>query len=175
MPITAPRIMRGFTLVANDDINLSMVIDEMSLPTLEEHTETFQPGGANGEVDIAGLGTKALMLGAKVKGHTPQVAALFGGAPGVRHNWTGKQFIVDEETGEEYEHAVDILARLTKVDPGSAQGGKPNGHDFEIKSVWTYAEYWNGQILHRWNLKTGGWDIQNSLPVNSARRSFLNS
>ena len=59
MAVLAPRIMRGITLVANDNINLAITLEEMTLPVMEEITETFHPGGADGEVDIAGLGTKA--------------------------------------------------------------------------------------------------------------------
>lgn len=173
MAVLAPRIMRGITLVANDDINLAITLEEMTLPVMEEITETFHPGGADGEVDIAGLGTKALMLSAKVKGYTPEVFNLFGGPPGVRQDWTGKVLVTDDETGVEYEHAIDIKGRLTKIDGGNRQPGKAGGYDYEMKSIWTYTEYWNGQVLHRWNLKTGGWDIQNSVPVNSHRRSFL--
>lgn len=173
MTVIAPRIMRGFTLVANDDVNLALAIDEMSLPTLEEHAEAFQPGGADGEVEITGMGTKALMLGFKVKGMAIGVNALFGGEPGARNNFTGKTLVIDEETGDEYEHAIDVLGRISKIGPGSHQGGKPNGYDYEIKSVFTYTEYWNGQVLHRFNLKTGGWDVKNFTQVNSQRRSFL--
>ncbi len=173
MSVLAPRIMRGFTLVANDDANLALNIKELALPTLEEHKETFQPGGADGEVEVAGMGTKALVLGFKLLGHTPEVMGLFAGAPGVRHNWTGKQLVTDEETGEEFEHAVDILGRLTKVGPDASQGGKPSEYDHEVASIWAYTEYWNGQVLHRFNLKTGGWEIRNSEPVAGSRASFL--
>ncbi len=173
MPIQAPRIMRGFTLVADDDINLALTIEELALPTLEETTETFQPGGLDAEIEIAGLGTKALMLGFKVKGHTPAVANLFGGAPGVRHNWTGKQLVVDDETGAEHEHAVDVSGRLVKIAPGAAQGGKAPGYDFEIRSVFGYTEYWDGAVLHAFSLKAGGWTVMNSTPVNAHRTNFL--
>lgn len=173
MTVLAPRILRGFTLVANDDINLAAIIEEMSLPVLEEITETFQPGGADGEVDIAGMGTKALVCAFKTKGNAPQLNTLFAGPAGKRHNWTGKKLVIDDVTGEEFEHAIDLSARLTKIDAGAAQGGKANSYDFELKSMLTYNEMWNGQVLHRFNLMTGGWDIQNGQPVNAHRRSFL--
>lgn len=173
MTVLAPRIMRGFTLVANDDINLAAIIEEMSLAKLEETTETFQPGGADGEVDIAGTGTKALFVGIKAKGHALPMLNLFAGPAGTRQNWTGKKLVIDELTGVEYEHAVDFTGRLTKIDAGAAQGGKPNSYDYEIKSIFTYSEMWDGQVLHRFNLMTGGWDIMNSQPVNTHRRSFL--
>jgi len=173
MAVIAPRIMRGFTLVANDDVNLALSIEELALPMLEETVETFQPGGSDGEVEIAGLGTKALTLGMKVKGVAAGINAMFAGEPGTRRTWTGKVLVVDEETGEEHEHAIDVVGRLTKIGPAAHQGGKVNGYDYEVKSIWTYTEYWNGQVLHRFSLKTGGWDIQNFNQMNSHRRSFL--
>lgn len=175
MTILAPRFMRGFTLIANDDANMAMTIEEMSLPPLEENKETFQPGGADGEIEVAGLGTKALTIGLKVKGYTPEMQKLFAGAAGVRHSFTGKTFIVNEETGEEHEHVIDVLARLTKVAPSAAQGGKVSTYDYELSSIWTYSEFWDGEILHRFNLKTGGWDTQAGQPINSSRRNFLYS
>lgn len=175
MPVLAPRIMRGFTLVADDDVNLALSIEELALPTLEETIETFQPGGLDGEIDIAGMGTKALVIGCKVKGHTPQMLNLFSGEPGTRHNWTGKQLVIDEETGDEFEHAIDVKARLTKITPGAAQGGKPTGYDYEMRSVFGYTEYWNGAVLHAWSVRAGGWTVRNSTPVNTHRTSFLYS
>lgn len=173
MSIIAPRIMRGFTLVANDDVNLAMTIDELALATLEENLEGFQPGGSDGEVEISGLGTKALSLGVKSKGIAIGMNALFAQEPGVRNSFTGKSLVIDEETGTEYEHAIDVLGRVTKIGAGALQGGKANGYDYEIKSIFTYTEYWDGRVLHRFNLKTGGWEIKNFQKVNSRRASFL--
>lgn len=38
------RIVRGFTLIVDDDVNLHLDLETLKLPTLEEITETYQPG-----------------------------------------------------------------------------------------------------------------------------------
>lgn len=169
----ALRILRGFTLVANDNINLALEIEEMELATLEEHAETYQPGGSDLEVEITGTGVKALSVKFKLKSHTPEIIGLFGGPPGIRQNWTGRKLVVSEETGKEHEHAIDIQGRLSKVGAESMKGGKPTGYDHEIKGIWTYTEYWDGKPMHRFAFKRGGWDIRNFVPINTARRRIL--
>lgn len=167
------RILRGFTLFVNDDRNLYFEIDTLKLATKEEITETFQPGGGDLEMAVAGLGIKAFEVPFKVKSHAPDVVGLFGGPPGVRQNFTGKKFIVDEKDGSEHEHAIDIHGRLIKVDDEEMQGGKLAGYDHMIGSIDKYSEIWDGKVLHRFNFWTGGWEIWNSEPVNATRRRTL--
>ena len=167
------RIVRGFTLNVNDNLNLALDIETMKLPPLEEITETFQPGGSDMEIDIAGLGVKALSLQFKLKSHTPDTIGLFGGAPGIRQNFTGKKLIISEETGKEHEHAIDVVGRLSKIDGEELSAGKATGYDHEIKSIWSYTEYYDNRVMHRFNFKRGGWDVRNFEPVNNARRQIL--
>lgn len=167
------RIIRGFTLHVRDNLNLALQIETLKLPTLEEITETFQPGGSDMEVEVAGLGVKALTMPFKIKSHTPETLALFGGAPGVRIPFTGKKLVVDEEDGTEHEHAIDVTGRLAKIEGEQLAAGKATGYDHEIKSIWTYTEYWDSRVMHRFNFKRGGWDIRNFEPVNETRRRIL--
>lgn len=167
------RIVRGFTLYVADTVNLALDIETLKLPTLEEISEAFQPGGSDMEVEITGLGIKALSMQFKLKSHTPETLGLFGGPAGVRRSFTGKKLVISEEDGKEHEHAIDVTGRLSKIEGESMQGGKATGYDHEIKSIWTYTEYWDSRVLHRFNLKKGGWDIWNYQPVNTTRRSVL--
>ncbi|MCC5780742.1 phage major tail tube protein [Nitratireductor sp. B36] len=167
------RIVRGFTLYVNDNTNLALDIETLKLPTLEEIMENFQPGGSDLEIEVAGLGTKALTMPFKLKSHTPETLGLFGGAPGVRNNFTGKKLVISEEDGTEHEHAVDITGRLSKIEGEQLEGGKATGYDHEIKSIWSYTEYWDSRVMHRFNFKKGGWDIRNFAPVNETRRRIL--
>ncbi len=167
------RIIRGFTLHVKDTTNLALEIETLKLPTLEEITETFQPGGSDMEIEVAGLGVKALTMPFKLKSHTPETLGLFGGAPGSRIPFTGKKLIVDEEDGSEHEHAIDVVGRLSKIEGEQLAAGKATGYDHEIKSIWTYTEYWDSRVMHRFNFRTGGWDIRNFEPVNEARRRIL--
>lgn len=171
--MSALRILRGFTLIVNDNVNLVLDIAELKLPTLEEITETFQPGGGDVELEVSGLGTKAPTLPFKLKSHSPEIMGLYGGPPGKRNNFTGRKYIVSEEDGTEHEHAIDVLARLSKVEGEAMTAGKAAGYDNEIKSVWTYTEYWDSRVMHRFSYKLGGWDVWNFEPVNTNRRRIL--
>lgn len=169
------RIVRGFTMVANDTNNLALDIETMKLPTLEEITETFQPGGSDLEIEIAGLGVKALALQFKLKTHSPTIIGLFGGPAGQRRNFTGKKLVISEEDGSEHEHAIDVTGRLSKIEGEELAAGKATGYDHEIKSIWNYTEFYDGRVMHRFNFKLGGWDVRNFQPVNDARRRILYS
>lgn len=167
------RILRGFTLFVGDATNLALEIEEMRLPTLEEHTESYQPGGSDIEIDIAGLGIKAPRLPFKLKSHNPAVSGLIGGPPGLRNNFTAKKHIIDEIDGSEHEHALDIRGRILKGEGEQMQGGKAAGYDYEIGSLLTYSEMWDGSIMHRFSFILGGWTIWNYEPVNEGRRRTL--
>ncbi len=167
------RIVRGFTLYVNDETNLALDIETLKLPALEEITETFQPGGSDMEIEIAGLGVKAFNMPFKLKSHTPETIGLFAGAPGARHNFTGKKLVISEEDGTEHEHAIDVTGRLAKIEGEQLAAGKATGYDHEIKSIWTYTEFWDSRVMHRFNFKKGGWDVRNFVPVNEGRRRVL--
>ena len=167
------RILRGFTLVVQDNVNLALDIETLKLPTLEEISETFQPGGSDMEIDIMGLGMKAFTMPFKLKSHEPDVLARFGGAPGVRIPFTGKKLVISEEDGTEHEHAIDVRGRIGKIEGEEMSAGKATGYDHEIKGIWQYTEMWDGRVMHRFNFKLGGWDIRNYQPVNTGRRRIL--
>lgn len=167
------RIIRGFTLYINDNLNLALEIDALQLPALEEGTETFQAGGTDGEIEIAGLGTKALKMPFKLKSHTPEVPRYFNPAPGIRLPFTGRKLIVDEEDGSEHWHAIDLRGRLTKISSQEMQGGKATGFDNEVGGIWEYNEYWDERLMHRFSFKLGGWIVKNFETVNSGRRQLF--
>jgi hypothetical protein len=166
------RIIRGFTLYINDNINLALEIDALQLPPLEETTEAYHAGGADGEIGIAGLGTKELKMSFKLRSHTPEVPRYFNPAPGIRHAFTGRKLIIDEEDGTEHWHAIDMRARLTKISSQEMQGGKASGWDNEIGGVWEYNEYWDERLMHRFVFKRGGWVVKNYETVNSGRQQL---
>lgn len=166
-------ITRGYTLIVNDNTNLVLELGKVKWPTLEEITETHHPGGSDIELDVSGLGTKAPTMQFELKTNSPTIMGLYGGPPGKRHNFTGKKLVISEEDGSEHEHAVDLLGRLGKVESKDLEGGKSDGYDHEIKSIWTYTEYWDSRIMHRFSFKLGGWDIWNFEPINIGRRRVL--
>ncbi|WP_406604355.1 phage major tail tube protein [Bartonella gliris] len=168
------RIVRGFTLIVDDDVNLHLDLETLKLPTLEEITETYQPGGSDLQIDVAGLGVKALSMQMKIRSHTPEIIGIFGGPPGLRHKFTGKKHVVSEEDGREHEHSIDVTGRLVKVDSEGLTAGKATGYDCEIKNIWDYTEFWDGAVLHRFSFKRGGWLVRNGQEIGGRRRSILN-
>ncbi|MCA1242936.1 phage major tail tube protein [Stappia stellulata] len=166
-------ILRGFTLVVDDDQNLVLEIESLQLPPLEEITEDFQPGGSDLQIQVAGLGVKALESPFKLKSHSPGVTGLFGGPPGVRRTFTGKKFVVDELDGTEHEHAIDMTGRLISIAEEEMSGGKASGYDHKIGSILNYSYMADGKVLHRFNFQSGGWMVRNGVPVNEGRRRVL--
>ena len=75
------RILRGFTLIADDDKNLHLEIDELKLPTLEEKSVDFTPGGSTGETDVPLGITSKLEIPFKLISHNPLIDVLFGRHP----------------------------------------------------------------------------------------------
>ncbi|MAA97771.1 MAG: phage tail protein [Stappia sp.] len=166
-------ILRGFTLIVNDDKNLVLEIESLQLPALEEITEDFQPGGGDLQIQVAGLGVKALEAPFKLKSHSPAVTGLFGGPPGVRRTFTGKKFVVDELDGTEHEHAIDMTGRLISITEEEMSGGKASGYDHKIGSILNYSYMADGKVLHRFSFTAGGWMVRGGVPVNEGRRRVL--
>ena len=167
------RFMRGFTMRVDDKENLALEIETLQLADLEEKTENFMPGGVDGELEIAGLGTKALNLLAKVKSENEYMAGTFGAPPGKRRAYTGIKYIVDEFDGSEHEHIVDVTGRLIKIEPNENKAGELAGYNYTIGSIINYTEYWDGKIMNRFVFKTGGWNVSNFEAVNETRRRML--
>ncbi len=105
---------------------------------------------------VAGLGIKPLEVPFKVKSHSADVFGLFGGPPGVRQNFTGKALVIDEKDGTEFEHAIDILGRLTKADAEEMKGGAAAGYDHVIGSITRYSHIIDGSVVSRFNFFSGG-------------------
>lgn len=167
------RFMRGFTLSVDDTKNLVLEIETLQLAEMEEITQSFRPGGVDGELDIGGLGTKPLSFLVKVKSENEYMAGAFGAPPGQRRHYTGKKYIVDELDGSEHEQIIDVTGRLIKIQPNENKAGELAGYNYTIGSIINYTEYWDGKIMQRFVFKTGGWNISNYKPIHETRRRFL--
>src|SRR4051794_875225 len=74
-------IQEGLNLYVGDDgpnNSKHLNLEDVKLPDLEELTQTFYPGGAIGQIDVGGMGLKALELTFKLKGWDPQALSQFG-------------------------------------------------------------------------------------------------
>lgn len=155
------RMLRGFTLVAMDAIPLSLEIEEMKLPVLEEKSIDFTPGGGTGETNIPLGITNKLELPFKLISHNPVMDVLFGKPPGVRTPFTAVKSLFDDEddTGRAIEVSVDLKARLMKIDPENMKGGDKAGYDHTLSAVTWYSEVHDGKVIRQFNFKAGGWTI----------------
>lgn len=169
----ALNILRGFTLLVNDNENLALEIEEMKLPTLEEKGYDHTPGGANVEIDVPLGVTSKLELPFKTVSNNQVVSGLYGRPPGVRDVFTGVHHIVDEETGEDIELTLDVVGRVMKVEGENAKQGDKSGYDYMISSIWNYSEVRNGQVFRAYNIKLGGWTVNNGVGTGDGRRRIL--
>src|ERR1039458_4819477 len=57
-------------------------LESVRLPELEDMTQSFHPGGSVGQIEVGGMGLKALELTFKLKGWDAQAMSQFGlGSP----------------------------------------------------------------------------------------------
>lgn len=171
----ALRIIRGFNLIADDTASTHLSIEEMRLPTFEEKSADFTPGGSTQEIDV-GLGvTNKLVCPFKLMGDNPAIHSFYGMPPGVRVPFTGRKLVIDEleDDGREIEVTVDMLGRIMKTEPEAMKGGEKSGYDHEISSIIYYREVHDKVVLREFNFKMGGWTIRNGVAVNEGRRRIL--
>ncbi|MBA4783660.1 MAG: phage major tail tube protein [Rhizobiales bacterium] len=169
----ALNILRGFTLIVNDETNLALDIEEMKLPMLEEKSYDFTPGGSNVEIDIPLGVTNKCELPFKTFSNNTDVTGLYGMQPGLRVPFTAIHHEIDEETGRDIEVTLDVLGRIMKVEREEAKGGEKSGYDFMISSIFRYSEVQDGRTFREYNFQLGGWTVINGVGVNEGRRRIL--
>jgi P2 family phage contractile tail tube protein len=169
------RILRGFTLVARDQVNLALEIEEMKLPTLEEKSVDFTAGGATGETAVPLGITNKLEMQFKVMTHNPALDVLFGLPPGTRTAFTAVKSLFDDndDSGKAIEVSIDLKARLMKIDPEQMKGGDKAGYDHMLSAITWYSEVHDGRVIREFNLSLGGWTILDGKTVNDDHARIL--
>lgn len=169
------RLLRGFTLVANDELALSLEIEEMKLPVLAEKTVDFTPGGATGETDVPLGVTDKLELPFKVLSHNPALDNLFGLPAGRRIPFTAVKSLFDDDSDDNraIEVTIDLKARLTKIDPENMKGGDKAGYDHVLSAVTWYQEVHDKEIIREFDRNAGGWTILGGQPANDDHARIL--
>lgn len=168
-------IIRGFNLIADDTESTHLAIEEMKLPTLEEKSVDFTPGGGTQELDVPLGVTSKLACPFKLMGDNAKVHGFYGMPPGMRVPFTARKLVIDEldDSGREVEVTIDMTGRVMKVDPEAMKGGEKAGYDHEISSIIHYREVHDKVVIREFNFKLGGWTIRNGVAVNDSRRRIL--
>lgn len=166
-------ILRAFNLIVTDQHNLHLAIEEMKLPTFEEKSFDFTPGGSSLEIDVPLGVTNKLEMPFKLATTDPAIHGIYGLPPGIRNAFTARMFVVDEIKGREIEVTVDIQGRVMKVEPDQMKGGEKSGYDHAISSVAWYSETHDGVVIRQFNFFRGGWTIRNGVAFNGTRNRIL--
>jgi|GEM_PF-2298207 len=166
-------IIRAFNLIAADTENLHLAIEEMKLPSFEEKSFDFTPGGSSLEIDVPLGVTSKLEMPFKLATDDARVHGLYGLPPGQRTPFTARKLIVDEVSGREIEVVIDLKGRVSKFEPDQMKGGDKAGYDHTISSVAWYQEVHDKKVIREFNFYMGGWRIRNGVAVNANRNRIL--
>ena len=168
-------INEAFTLyVGNDDAdnNKKLQIKNASFPDLEEITQSHHAGGAIGEIDIGGLGIKALTSKFKTTGWDPQILSQFGIPVRTAYPFTIKALVRNKNGGAAIGVKAVLWGRLTKVAPSEMKRGDLMEHDYEIKEVLHYELYFDGIEKFYWDFFASIWRVDGKVQ-NQDELSYL--
>lgn len=167
--------LRGFNLIANDDLSLALEIEELKTPSFVEKSFDFTPGGATQEIDVPLGVTGKLEMPFKLATHNPKIIGLYGLPAGQRTPFTARKLIVDEQSGDgrEIEVTIDVKGRLMKLEADQMKGGDKSGYDHTISAITWYQEVHDGKVMREMNFYMGGWTIHNGKPINATRNRIL--
>lgn len=166
-------ILRAFNLIVSDTQNLHLAIEEMKLPSFEEKSVDFTPGGGSMEIDVPLGVTSKLEMPFKLITDDPLIHGLYGMPVGTRTPFTARKFVVDEIKGREIEVTIDVNGRLMKIEPEQMKGGEKSGYDHTISSISWYSEVHDGRVIREFNFFLGGWRVRNGAAVNMTRNRIL--
>jgi P2 family phage contractile tail tube protein len=134
-------------------------LDTIKLPTLEEVTQTFYPGGGIGEIEVGGLGLKALESTFKIKGYDPQIMSQFGLGSRERKPFTVYGAARDKTGNKAKELKAIMRARLGRIDGDELKRGDLMGHDHKLHEVWHYELYWDGVEKYYYDFERNIWRV----------------
>lgn len=147
-------IAEAMNLYAGDDgPNNSKHLSLMSvkLPMLEEMKQSHHAGGAIGEIEIGGLGVKALTSTFKVTGHDPQLQGQFGLGSRASRPYTVYGAIRNKNGGGVVQLKAVMWGRLGKIEVDDFKRGDLQGHDYEITEILRYALYFDKDERYYWD------------------------
>jgi P2 family phage contractile tail tube protein len=146
-------LLRGANLYVGDDTpevaSKHLYIEEVQLPSLEDHMADFQPGGSFMEIQVPTGKLKPLEITFKFKGLDPHTMAHFGLGTGTRKQFYIYAAIVDEMTGDNKNLSAIAEGRLSKVENDAFKAGELIGQDYSITSILFYQLLFDENELYR--------------------------
>lgn len=160
--------------VGDDGPNNSkhLVLEGLKLPTLEEIAQKHYAGGAIGEIEVGGLGLKALQSTFKIKGYDPQIMSQFG--LGTRANMPFTIYgAIRDKKGNSYKELKAVLhGRLAKVEVDDMKRGELIGADHMIHEIVHYELFWDKAEKYYYDYFTSEWRVDGA-SQNAAIRNIL--
>jgi phage tail tube protein FII len=170
-------IQEAANLYVGDDTpnaNKRNNLTSLKLPTLEEISASHHAGGAIGEIEVGGLGLRALQLTFKLAGHDPQVQSQFGLGQRGRQPFTTYGLIRDKGISN---RAIEVKAiawgRLGRIEGDEfTRGDSLLGHDHMVHEILRYGVWFDGAEKYYYDWETGTWRVD-GVDQNADERSIL--
>lgn len=156
-------IQEGVNLFVGDDgpdNNKKLNLLSIKLPTMEEIGQTHHAGGAIGEVEVGGLGLKALQATFKVAGYDPQIMSQFGLGRKGRLPYTCYGLIRDKKNNSAVEVKAVMHGRLGRVEGDDFKRGDLLGHDHMLHEIWRYEVTFNKKEVYFYDFLTSDWRVE---------------
>ena len=132
MPQTTPvEVLTGVNLYCAENPNTAKLlnIEEMGIFTFNKATETYSPGGAQVQVDVATI-TESFKLSFKFKGMDRQMMGYYNRMLG----WHIYGKVKNIDSGEEQQSYCYLRAELNKIEPEAFSHNAP-GTNYELSAV----------------------------------------
>ena len=127
-------------------------ITNLSLPDLEELTQSHHAGGSRFEVEAYVGGMKALMVKFKSTGWDSQTLSQMGVLVSrANYPFIMKSVVRDKATGAGLGVKAVVWGRLTKLGASEMKKGDLFGFDHEIKEITHYELYYNDKEKYFWD------------------------
>ena len=147
-------------------------LQKIKLPTLEEITAQHHAGGAIGEIEVGGLGVKALACSFDIVGVDPQIYSQFGVGSPSQIPYTMYGAMRDKNGGRAAELKAIMWARLTKIDPSDVKRGDLHTNAFELKQILHYELYIDTVEKYFWDFFASDFRIDGA-PQNADVKKLL--
>ena len=160
--------------VGDDGPNNSkhLSLQKVKIPALEEVTAQHHAGGAVGEIEIGGLGVKALTCSFDIVGVDPQVLSQFGLGSKAQVPYTVYGMMRDKNGGRAVELKAIMQARLTKADQGEFKRGDLNAGAYELKEIVHYELYVDTVEKYYWDFFASDYRV-GGVSQNADEKSIL--
>lgn len=132
----------------DEDNDKRVIIQNLSLPDMEEMTQSTHGGGSPFEVEIGMGAFKALTPKFKLAGFDPQTLRQFGIGGRAQYPFIIKGKIRNLNGGRELGLKAVCWGRLTKYAPKEFKRGDSFEQDHEIKELVHYEKYIDGNEMY---------------------------